>query len=88
MTHPAHFDTHALITGVIALNSYGRDYEGGIYVSVGVDPSKDENEQYIGLQEGDVVRIFTTIFITFISSSTNLIFSMEFVLKVELDGVG
>jgi hypothetical protein len=56
MTHPAHFDTHALVTGVIALNSYGKDYHGGIYVSVGVDPTKEINEQYIGLQAGDAVH--------------------------------
>lgn len=55
MAHPAHFDTHALITGVIALNSFGQDFDGGIYVSVGVDPLKEENEKYIGLQSGDVV---------------------------------
>lgn len=89
MAHPAHFDTHALVTGVIALNSYGRDYHGGIYVSVGVDPNKEVNEQYLGLQAGDAVLSPTIQPISSLrSSSTNPISYMEFVSRMARGGVG
>jgi len=49
--HKAHFDIQALVTVVVSLNSFGRDFEGGIYVLKGVE----EERQFIALQEGDAV---------------------------------
>jgi len=49
--HKAHFDIQALVTVVVSLNSFGRDFKGGIYVLKGVK----EERQFIALQEGDAV---------------------------------
>lgn len=47
--HPTHFDIQALVTVVVSLTSYGKDFIGGLYVSTG------ERESYLALQAGDAV---------------------------------
>ena len=47
--HGVHFDIKALVTVVVSLNSYGADFDGGLFVSTGND------EMYVALQAGDAV---------------------------------
>lgn len=48
-THRMHFDIQALVTAVISLHSYGRDFLGGLYVS----PAGLAERQFMALQAGD-----------------------------------
>lgn len=49
----AHFDSNALVTAVISLNSYGDDFGGGLYVSTGVGDAG--GERFLALRQGDTV---------------------------------
>ena len=50
LVHPTHFDVRALVTAVVSLQSAGKDFEGGLYVSVGAG-----TEATVALQAGDAV---------------------------------
>ena len=47
-SHGTHFDIQALATVVIGLNSYGSDFDGGLFVTVG-----QGKKDFIPLQAGD-----------------------------------
>jgi hypothetical protein len=50
--HDAHFDIQALATVVVGLNSAGRDFEGGLFISAG---SVSTDKRFIQMQKGDAV---------------------------------
>jgi hypothetical protein len=58
-THATHFDIQALVTVVVSLNSYGRDFDGGLHVSTGSGSNEagdgPAEKQFLGLQAGDAV---------------------------------
>ena len=51
-THQTHLDIQALVTVVVSLNSFGVDFDGGLFVSTG---NSHDTIKYLGLQSGDAV---------------------------------
>lgn len=49
-SHATHHDAHSLVTVVVSLSDYGKDYLGGLYVSTGFG-----QREVIGLLKGDAV---------------------------------
>ena len=49
-SHASHHDAHALVTVVVSLSSWGRDYAGGLYVESG-----QGSRQTIALHSGDAI---------------------------------
>jgi hypothetical protein len=47
-SHATHLDAQALVTVVVSLSEYDRDYRGGLYVSTGLG-----QKQFLKLNEGD-----------------------------------
>jgi hypothetical protein len=52
LEHPSHFDLQALVTVVVSLTSFGRDFDGGIYVTTG---GGHNATSFIALQAGDAL---------------------------------
>lgn len=50
VSHAPHHDKHSLVTVVVSLSDYGREYTGGLYVA-----SSKSQRFYIGLNRGDAV---------------------------------
>ena len=51
-THQAHLDVQALVTVVVSLNSFGADFDGGLYVSTG---NSHDDRLFVAMQRGDAV---------------------------------
>lgn len=51
-THQAHLDVQALVTVVVSLNSFGVDFDGGLYVSTG---NSHDDRLFVAMQRGDAV---------------------------------
>lgn len=47
-SHAIHHDSHAIVTVVVSLSDYGKDYLGGLYVSTG-----HGQRQFLPLEKGD-----------------------------------
>jgi hypothetical protein len=57
------------VTVVVSLSSYGRDFEGGLFVSTG-DVGGGGEEYFLGLSEGDAVsELRELLYVTIIDSS-------------------
>ena len=50
VSHATHHDGHALVTVVVSLSDYDRDYRGGLYVSTGFG-----QREFLALYQGDAV---------------------------------
>lgn len=50
-SHGTHHDGHAIVTVVVSLSDYGREYEGGLYVAT----QRGGAKQYVALNRGDAV---------------------------------
>ncbi|CAB9513705.1 expressed unknown protein [Seminavis robusta] len=50
VSHATHHDGHAIVTVVVSLSDYGRDYRGGLYVSTGFG-----QHEFMALKKGDAV---------------------------------
>ncbi|VEU44261.1 unnamed protein product [Pseudo-nitzschia multistriata] len=49
-SHAPHHDAHSFVTVVVSLTDYGREYNGGLYVS-----TKNSERNYVKLNRGDAV---------------------------------
>ena len=49
-THAPHHDAHSFVTVVVSLTDYGREYNGGLYVS-----TKNSEKNFVKLNRGDAV---------------------------------
>lgn len=56
-SHATHLDAQALVTVVVSLSEYGRDYQGGLYVSTGLG-----QKQFLKLNEGDAAMHQSNLF--------------------------